>query len=105
MTAAELVADDRGAERDRVGIIDFAEELAAAIKVIGIRKIDLPVIALLPVEDAVGTDVDQAGPSHLAEPRQPVRQYSIERDRHQRIGRASKLLHNTDAVDDDVRLD
>ena len=99
MRRAELVADDRSAQRDRFRVVDLAQQLAAPVQVLRVRRVGLPVQSPGTQKDAVGADVHEPRARDREQPRQAMLQACVDRQRRQRIVCLSELLDQANAVD------
>src|SRR3546814_7140367 len=87
----QLVADDRGAQRDRVRLVDhLAPALAGAVEVESIGRILLAIVTARAVEDAVGTDVDEPRTGDAAQSRSAMREQRVDRYRVEHAPRDRK---------------
>src|SRR3546814_13630576 len=87
----KLVADDRGAQRDRVRLVDhLAPALAGAVEVESIGRILLAIVTARAVEAAVGTDVDEPRPGDAAQSRQAMREQRVDRYRVEHAARPDR---------------
>src|SRR5579862_3408823 len=99
----KLPADDRRAQRQRVGTRHFTKILRATVHIIGVRGILLFVVSSTSVENAVRTEVDQPATPALQHPREPVWKKGIDRERADDVVDLSTLLYDAKTVDDHVR--
>ena len=97
---AQFMTDYRGAQGHGMRVIDFTQQFAATVEIVGIGKIGFPVTALLAGKHAIRTDMHQAGTGGAAQRRQAMRQKRIERNRLQGIVRIGQLLDQSDAIHD-----
>src|SRR3546814_329045 len=101
--SSDVRSSDLGAQRDRVRLVDhLAPALAGAVEVESIGRILLAIVTARAVEDAVGTDVDEPRTGDAAQSRQAMREQRVDRYRVEHAPRARQLLHDADAVYEDV---
>ena len=75
------MANNRGSQGQAVRVAHFAEHLRLSVKIDGVRGVHFRISALLPVEDAVGADVDHARLGRAAHKGDTVWELGVDRDR------------------------
>ena len=96
----EFMSNDRGADGEGVGIIDFAEELGAAVEILGVGRIGFGIVAAAAVENAIGADVEEAGAGVGGELGETVGEKRIDFEAEDGVMSFLELLNDADAVYD-----
>jgi hypothetical protein len=101
----ELPTDDRGPESYRIRVIDFPHELRSSVEILGVRMVAFLIVTGSATEHTISADMDQSGSDKVAEARKPMRQEGIDGNCNEWVLGSAQLLHDTDAVDDDIGTD
>src|SRR5205823_3548425 len=95
----QLSPDDGSPQRQGARLPHLAEELGAAIEILGVGTVVFRVPALAPGEDAVRADVDQPGAGSLAQVSEPVWEERVHAQTNDRVLCGRQLLDDSDTVD------